>query len=46
VQAFKLLLKGRDREEGLKTVIPLAEAFPEVAAFAEFVKKSERGTVR
>lgn len=46
VQAFKLLLKGRDREAGLKAVAPLVEKFPEVGLFAEFVRNSERGTVR
>ena len=46
IQAFKLLLKGRDREAGLEAVASLAEAFPEVAKFSEFVQKSERGTVR
>jgi len=46
IQAFKLLLKGRDRETGLKAVTSLAAEFPEVAQFSEFVQKSERGTVR
>jgi UDP-N-acetylglucosamine acyltransferase len=46
IQAFKLLLKGRDREAGLEAVASLAEEFPEVAKFSEFVQKSERGTVR
>ena len=46
IQAFKLLLKGRDREAGLKAVASLATEFPEVAQFSDFVQKSERGTVR
>ena len=46
IQAFKLLLKGRDREAGLEAVASLAKEFPEVAEFSEFVQKSERGTVR
>ena len=46
IQAFKLLLKGRDRDAGLKAVASLATEFPEVAQFSDFVQKSERGTVR
>ena len=46
IQAFKLLLKGRDRDAGLKAVASLAKEFPEVAQFSDFVQKSERGTVR
>lgn len=46
IQAFKLLIKGHDRDAGLKAVASLETEFPEVAEFSEFVQKSQRGTVR
>lgn len=45
-QAFKLLLKRGSREAALEAVLPLAEEYPEVAHFVEFVKASERVVLR
>jgi len=45
--AFKLLVRSRKpREEVMMQVKPLAEQFPEVKAFVDFVEASERGIVR
>ncbi len=45
-QAFKLLIRGADREKAFEDVKPLAETFPEVQLFADFVRDSKRGVVR
>ena len=44
--AFKALVKSRKREEGRKIVQPLAEQFPEVRKFLDFIVASERGIIR
>ncbi|MGM0677029.1 acyl-ACP--UDP-N-acetylglucosamine O-acyltransferase [Ectothiorhodospira marina] len=45
-QAFKLLVRGRDRAQGLKAVEPLARIHPEVAEFVDFIQNSQRGIIR
>ncbi len=45
-QAFKLLIRGRDRNSALAEVQILADEFPEVRNFVEFIENSERGVVR
>ena len=45
-QAFKLLVRGRDRNNALVEVQVLADEFPEVRSFVEFIENSERGVVR
>jgi len=45
-QAFKTLIKGREREAALTAVLPLADQYPEVKNFVEFVVNSQRGVVR
>jgi UDP-N-acetylglucosamine acyltransferase len=45
-QAFRLLVRGRDRKGGMAAVEGLAARVPEVARFVEFVKESKRGIVR
>ncbi len=45
-QAFKLLVRGRDRNNALLEVQVLADEFPEVRSFVEFIENSERGVVR
>lgn len=45
--AFKLLVRShRSREEVMEEVKPLAEKFPEVKRFVDFIKSSKRGIVR
>ena len=45
-QAFKLLVRGKDRQAGLQEVTELAREFPEVKTFVDFIETSERGIVR
>jgi UDP-N-acetylglucosamine acyltransferase len=45
-QAFKLLVKGKDRTAAMQAVAELAEQFPEVKTFVDFIENSERGIVR
>lgn len=45
-QAFRLLVKGRDRETGMAGVSELTEAFSEVREMVDFIEQSERGIVR
>ena len=45
-RAFKLLVRGRDRNNALVEVQVLADEFPEVRSFVEFIENSERGVVR
>jgi len=45
-QAFKALIKSRNRTEGMEIVKPLAEHYPEVKKFMNFIETSERGVVR
>ncbi len=45
-QAFKLLIRGRDRSNALTEVQVLADEFPEVKSFVEFIENSQRGVVR
>ena len=45
-RAFKLLVRGRDRSQGLEAVAPLVKAHPEVAAFVDFIQNSPRGIIR
>lgn len=45
-QAFKLLVRGKDRQAGLQEVTELASQFPEVKTFVDFIETSERGIVR
>ena len=45
--AFKLLVRShRSREEVMEEVKPLAEKFPEVKHFVDFINNSKRGIVR
>lgn len=45
-QAFKALVKGRDREEGLVAVRELMASSDAVRQMVEFIETSERGIVR
>lgn len=45
-QAFKLMLRGRDRKSALREAQLLAETYPEVRLFIDFIENSERGVVR
>ena len=46
-QAYKIVYRdGLKVEAALEALIPLAEAFPEVAVFSESIKQSTRGLVR
>ncbi len=45
-QAFKLLIRGRDRNNALAEVRVLVDEFPDVKAFVDFIESSERGIVR
>ena len=45
-QSFKRLVKGKDREAGVKSTAELAEQFPEVRHLRDFIQNSERGIVR
>ncbi len=45
-QAFKLLIRGRDRNNALAEVQALVDEFPDVKAFVDFIENSERGIVR
>ena len=44
---YKLLVRSRKpRDEVMQKVLPLAEKFPEVKGFVDFIEASERGIVR
>lgn len=45
-QAFKLMIKGRDRIHAREDVQVLMDKFDEVKCFVEFIESSQRGTVR
>lgn len=46
-KAYLALVKSRQkREEAIKSIQPLIEKYPEVAAFVDFIEKSQRGIVR
>lgn len=45
-QAFKLMLRGRDRKSALREAQLLAETYSEVRLFIDFIENSERGVVR
>ncbi len=45
-QAFRLMVKGRDREFARAEVQSLVDAFPEVSEFVAFIEGSQRGIVR
>lgn len=45
-QAFKLLIRGRDRNNALAEVRVLENEFPDVKAFVDFIENSKRGIVR
>ncbi len=45
-QAFKLLIRGRDRNNALAEVRVLVDEFPDVKVFVDFIENSERGIVR
>ncbi len=45
-QGFKLLLMGRDRQAGMTAAEALADEFPEMQYFVDFIRASERGVVR
>jgi len=45
-QSFRLLVKGADRQAGMDAALELAEEFPEVRYFLDFIDSSERGIVR
>jgi UDP-N-acetylglucosamine acyltransferase len=45
-QAFKLLIKGKDRNLAMQDVEALVNEFPEVKRFVDFIQQSERGVVR
>ena len=44
--AFRLLIKGHDRERALRELRPLEERYEEVRHFVDFVRNSRRGVVR
>jgi UDP-N-acetylglucosamine acyltransferase len=47
LNTYKLLVRShKTREEAMQDVQPLADKFPEVKAFVDFVLSSERGIVR
>jgi UDP-N-acetylglucosamine acyltransferase len=45
-QCFKLLVKSHNRAEAMQSVQALAEQYPEVRRFVDFVESSERGIIR
>ena len=45
-KAFKLVVKGRNLEQGLQEAEALGREFPQVAELVDFVKNSEHGIVR